>query len=342
MAQDRAGRSPDRDRAGHGPEPSDLPDPSAAPGGGGGGADDDGGDEARPESAEQRRRRLRHRLTQALAIVVILAVFGLIFPRIASYSAAWDVVRSMTANWILVLIGLTVANLIVQWWFITTCLPGLSMPRAAAMNLSSTAVANTVPVGGAIALGVSWNMASAWGFSGETFTLYTLVSGLWSQFAKFGTPAVALIALVSVGSANRSLVLATVLGTGVFLLALGLVIAALHSDSFMSTLGRFTQRVLDRVMGWFHRRGPRDVEQGFLQLQAPRGGPDQDARLADQPVHARQRHRRLDRAAGLPARLRGELRRGVVAEVVRGLRADPAADHDPDHPGRTSASPRSA
>lgn len=257
MAQDRAGRSPDRHGAGHGPEPSDPPDPSAA----------SDGDEVRPESAEQRGRRLRHRLTQALAIVVILAVFGFIFPRIASYSAAWDVVRSMTANWILVLIGITILNLIVQWWFITTCLPGLSMPRAAAMNLSSTAVANTVPVGGAIALGVSWNMASAWGFSGETFTLYTLVSGLWSQFAKFGTPAIALIALVSVGGANRSLVIATVLGTGVFLLALGLVIAALRSDSFMSSLGRFTQRVLDRMMGWFHRSGPRDVEQGFLSFK---------------------------------------------------------------------------
>jgi uncharacterized protein (TIRG00374 family) len=216
---------------------------------------------------EQRRRRRRQRLTQLIAIVVILAVFGLIFPRIASYGAAWHVVRSMTANWILALIGITVANLITQWWFITTCMPGLSLPRAAAMNLSSTAVANTVPGGGAIALGVSWNMASAWGFSGETFTLYTLVSGLWSQFAKFGTPAVALIALTSVGSANRTLVLATVLGTGVFLLALGLVIAALHSENFMAVLGRAAQRALDRVMGWFHRSGPQHVERGFLNFK---------------------------------------------------------------------------
>ncbi|HEX4789955.1 MAG TPA: YbhN family protein [Actinospica sp.] len=216
---------------------------------------------------EQRRKRRRQRLTQLLAIIVILAVFGFIFPRIASYGAAWDVVRSMTANWILALIGITIANLITQWWFITTCLPGLSLPRAAAMNLSSTAVANTVPGGGAIALGVSWNMASAWGFSGETFTLYTLVSGLWSQFAKFGTPAIALIALSSVGSANRTLVLATVLGTGVFLLALGLVIAALHSENFMAVLGRATQRALDRVMGWFHRTGPQNVERGFLNFK---------------------------------------------------------------------------
>jgi uncharacterized protein (TIRG00374 family) len=243
--------SPDRPGAGQGP---------AAEGG-------DPPGEVRPETAEQRGGRLRRRLTQLLAIVVILAVFGLIFPRVASYGGAWDVVGSLTANWILVLIGITVLNLITQWWFITTCMPGLSLPRAAAMNLSSTAVANTVPGGGALALGVSWNMASAWGFSGETFTLYTLVSGLWSQFAKFGTPAVALIALASVGSANRSLVLAAVLGTAVFLAALGLVFAALHSERFMGALGRFTQRALDRVMGWFHRSGPREVERGFLSFK---------------------------------------------------------------------------
>lgn len=215
-----------------------------------------------------RRPRLRQRLTQLLAIAVILAVFGFIFPRIASYGAAWDVVQSMTANWILALIGITIGNLVTQWWFITTCMPGLSLPRAAAMNLSSTAVANTVPGGGAIALGVSWNMASAWGFSGETFTLYTLVSGLWSQFAKFGTPAIALIALVSVGNTNNhSLIIATVLGSIVFAVALGLVIAALHSESFMAALGRFSQRVLDRVLGWFHRSGPRNVERGFLNFK---------------------------------------------------------------------------
>ena len=219
-------------------------------------------------TAEQRRkRRRRQRLTQLLAIAVILAVFGFIFPSIASYGAAWDDVRSMSTSWILALIGITMLNLVTGWWFITTCLPGLTLRRAAAMNLSSTAVANTVPGGGAISLGVSWNMASTWGFSGETFTLYTLVSGLWSQFAKFGTPAVALIALASVRGADRTRVLATILGTGVFLAALGAVVAALHSESFMAALGRFAQRALNRVMGWFHRSGPRNLEQGFLDFK---------------------------------------------------------------------------
>ncbi|MBR7838459.1 flippase-like domain-containing protein [Actinospica durhamensis] len=270
MAEDRpqGGRSTGQSDAG-GPtagradagESSDVD--AGTPAGGPGGPEG----EVRPETEQVRRRRLRHRLTQALAVAVIVAVFAFIFPRIASYGAAWRDVSSMTAPWILTLVGVTVVNLVVNWWFITTCLPGLSLPRAAAMNLSSTAVANTVPAGGAIALGVSWNMASAWGFSGEQFTLYTLVSGLWSQFAKFGTPAVALIALSAVGSANHSLVLATVLGTAVFLTALGAVIAALHSDGFMAALGRLAQRFMDWLTGLFHRTGPQHVERGFLDFK---------------------------------------------------------------------------
>lgn len=224
-------------------------------------------EEDNQNAADQRSKRRRQRLTQLLAIAVLLAVFGFIFPSIASYSAAWDDVRSLTAGWILALIGVTVLNLFTGWWFIMTCLPGLSLPRAAAMNLSSTAVANTVPGGGALALGVSWNMTSTWGFSLEEFTLYTLVSGLWSQFAKFGTPAVALLALSAVGKPSNQLVLATILGTAVFLAALGAVIWALHSENFMAVLGRFAQRAATKVMSWFHRSGPKDLEKAFLDFK---------------------------------------------------------------------------
>jgi uncharacterized membrane protein YbhN (UPF0104 family) len=58
-----------------------------------------------------------------------------------------------------------------------------------------------------------------------------------------------------------------VLGTAVFLAALSAVIAGLHSDRFMALLGRFGQRLLDRVFGWFHRAAPQNVEQGFLNFK---------------------------------------------------------------------------
>ena len=220
-------------------------------------------EQPRPQSA-QRRKQLRHRLVQLLSVLVIVAVFAFIFPQIASYRDAWNVVRAMSAPWILGLIGITLVNLTFTWWMIMSCLPGLSFRRAAAMNLSSTAVANTVPAGGAIALGVSWNMASTWGFGGEDFTLYTLISGLWSQFAKFGTPALALVALLTVGDTESGLVLATIIGAAVFIGAVAALAAALHSDTVTAKLGRFAQRVVSWACRLFHRTGPQHVEEGFL------------------------------------------------------------------------------
>jgi len=221
-----------------------------------------------PASASAARgKRIRQRLIQSLSVLVIIAVFAFIFPRLASYQAAWQVVRAMTAPWVLALVGVAVVNLIFTWWMISACLPGLSLRRAAAMNLSSTAVANTVPAGGAIALGVSWTMVSTWGFSGEEFTLYTLVSGLWSQFAKFGTPAVALGVLLFTGGAKGALGIAALIGAGVFIAAVTAVVAALRSERFMATLGRFSQRVVTWACGLFRRTGPQQVEKGFLDFK---------------------------------------------------------------------------
>lgn len=228
---------------------------------------DDRGDEAGQAAARRRAKALRHRLLQVLSLVVIVAVFAFIFPQIASYRDAWTVIAAMSAPWLLAVIGVTLLNLVFTWWFIMTCLPGLTFGRSAAMNLSSTAVANTVPFGGAIALGVSWTMAATWGFSGEEFTLYTLISGLWSQFAKFGTPAIALLALLTVGDATSGLVWATVIGAVIFVAAVTALVAALRRDRAMAVLGRSAQRAVSRVCGLFHRTGPRNVERGFLDFK---------------------------------------------------------------------------
>jgi putative heme transporter len=228
--------------------------------------DDRGGDEQQA-AARQRAKALRHRLLQVLSLVVVVAVFAFIFPQIASYRDAWTVIQAMSAPWLLAVVGVTLLNLVFTWWLIMACLPGLSFGRSAAMNLSSTAVANTVPAGGAIALGVSWTMAATWGFSGEEFTLYTLISGLWSQFAKFGTPAIALLALLTVGDVTSGLVWATVIGASVFLAALAALIAALRSDRAMAALGRAAQRVVSWACGLFHRTGPQNVERGFLDFK---------------------------------------------------------------------------
>ncbi|WP_194926659.1 hypothetical protein [Catenulispora pinisilvae] len=106
-------------------------------------------------AAELRRRPLRRVFTIGIPVVLIIAVFGFAIPRLASYGQVLDTLRTMTASSIAMVAVAALVNLLANWALIMSAVPGLSLPRAAASNLASTAVANTVPGGGAIALGIS-------------------------------------------------------------------------------------------------------------------------------------------------------------------------------------------
>ena len=77
-------------------------------------------------------------------------------------------------------------------------LPSVRLREAAVVNLGSSAVANTLPAGGALAMGVSWAMLSSWGISTADYVLYTLVSGIWNIFARLALPVIALLVMVTV------------------------------------------------------------------------------------------------------------------------------------------------
>ena len=112
------------------------------------------------------------------------------------------------------------------------------------VNLGSNAVANTLPAGGALAMGVSWAMLSSWGVSTAEYVLYTLVSGIWNVFARLGLPILALVILATasrpgaglIAAAAAGLVLLTALAAGLGLL--------MRSESFAVRAGRALQLVL--------------------------------------------------------------------------------------------------
>ncbi len=59
---------------------------------------------------------------------------------------------------------------------------------------------DTLPAGGALAMGVSWAMLSGWGISTADYVLYSLVSGVWNVFARLSLPVLALLVLLTARS----------------------------------------------------------------------------------------------------------------------------------------------
>src|SRR6204780_665204 len=178
------------------------------------GAPPQGGGLGQPVTGESRPRRARKVLRGAASAALIIAAFGFALPRFASYPRVWASLQAMTWPYAL-LIGVTAAASLASYWFgICAVLPSLRLREAAVVNLSSNAVANTLPAGGALGMGVSWAMLSSWGVSTEQYVLYTLLSGIWNVFAKLGLPVLALLALLTVSRPDAVLISSAGVGLG--------------------------------------------------------------------------------------------------------------------------------
>ena len=99
-------------------------------------------------------------------------------------------------------------NLVSYWPMLTAVQPGLRLREAAVANLASTAVANTLPGGGALGVGVTMTMQRSWGIPVAETALAMVVSGVWNNFVKLGLPVVALALLAISGGASTALVVA--------------------------------------------------------------------------------------------------------------------------------------
>jgi putative heme transporter len=185
-----------------------------------------------------------------LSLGVIIAVFFYFLPKVADYGDVWETIKDMTPLEIATLLGVAIWNLISYQPAQMASLPGLTFGQSTISSQASTAVANTVPVGGAFGIGMNVAMYRSWGFKRRPITLSLLISGIWNNFAKLVLPVVALVLVVISGSPNGSVVVASV--TGVIALAVFLVLftAILRSEKAAFAIGEWGS---NRV-NWLRRR----------------------------------------------------------------------------------------
>src|SRR5580698_5048508 len=178
------------------------------------------------------------------SIALVAAIFGFAVPHFASYRSVWASMQAMTWAQVLLVAAAAAAAMISTWIMICAVLPSIRLREAAVVNLGSNAVANTLPAGGALAMGVSWAMLSSWGVGPAEYVLYTLVSGIWNVFARLGLPVLALLILVTAGRPGTGLIAAAAVGLALLAaLAAGLGLL-MRSESFAVRAGRALQPVL--------------------------------------------------------------------------------------------------
>ena len=189
-------------------------------------------------------RRGRKILRTAASAVLIAAIFGFAIPHVASYHSVWASIAAMSWPHSLLIATAAAASMASYWVTIRAVLPSIGLRQAAAVNLGSNAVANTLPAGGALAMGVSWAMLSRWGLSAADYVLYTLVTGIWNVFTLLGMPVVALLVVATASRPDAALITAAAAGLAVLAaMAAGLGLL-LRSEAFALRAGRALQRPL--------------------------------------------------------------------------------------------------
>ncbi len=146
----------------------------------------------------------------ALAVVVVIFVF--VLPRTADFSKVWGEIGAMTSLELATLGLIGIWNQLTYGFVWMASLPGLTFPQSEVVSEAPSAVANTVPAGSYISIGVSYAMFASWGFKRSSITLALLVSGIWNNFAKLALPVLALVSLALTGRVTAARVTAGLAG----------------------------------------------------------------------------------------------------------------------------------
>jgi uncharacterized membrane protein YbhN (UPF0104 family) len=211
------------------------------------------------KSSSTTRRRWTSALRITLSVTVVVVIFFVVMPRIADFSEVQATLVKMT--WLeAVTLALAAAwNLVTYWILMMTTLPGLGFTQAMVVTETSTALANILPGGQALGLGLSYSMFSSWGFHRPTIAASIVVSGIADLFVKLSAPVIALVILAIDGEANATLVAASVVGAALLGAAIAFLAVALKSARSARSVGEglgsvasFLLRLARRppVKGW--------------------------------------------------------------------------------------------
>jgi uncharacterized membrane protein YbhN (UPF0104 family) len=200
-----------------------------------------------------RRRPWRRIVLAAVAIAVVLAIFGYVLPQIADYRDVWAVLKTLSWPAILALAGATVLNLVTfapPW---QVALPGLRFWDSLILTQVSTALAIAVPGGAAVGIAGAYGVLRRWGFRGRDIGRAVTLVSLWNQFANLSYPIIAVFLLTATGGDSALLATAAFVGVAVLGVAVAALALVLASDRTATEIGELTARAASWVRGKFGR-----------------------------------------------------------------------------------------
>ncbi|GAB7046041.1 lysylphosphatidylglycerol synthase domain-containing protein [Catenuloplanes indicus] len=150
-------------------------------------------------TATSRRGRLRRLGLLLAAVLVVMWAAHHLGAAGASWTAAWATISEVGRWWLLLLGAVWLLGLWVHTFVLDASLPGLTHGRALTLNLSGSAIANLLPLGGVAGTVLNLTMIRGWGHTNRDFARFVVVSKVWDVAARLTLPAVAAVLLTVTG-----------------------------------------------------------------------------------------------------------------------------------------------
>jgi uncharacterized membrane protein YbhN (UPF0104 family) len=225
-------------------------------------------DTAPAEGAKRRRFPWRRAAGGGVGLIVVVATFVFILPRVADYRDVWAVVKQLSWEELGVLLAATLLNLatFAPPWM--AALPGLRFGQAFVLTQASTASTYVLPGGAAVGMGVSFGLLRGWGFTGKPVTIAIAVTGIWNQFAALGFPALALALLTLSHEKHALLQTVAFIGLAIFVVAAAAFAVSLSSARMAERVGDGTAGLVTRVFALVRRRPVKWGGDSFVRFRA--------------------------------------------------------------------------
>ena len=202
----------------------------------------------------------------AVTVAVVVVVFGFVIPQLADYREILGHITSIdTLAW--VVLG------VLAIWFLSaativwmTTLPTLRFGEGFVTQTTGTAINNSIPAGGAIAVPVQYIMLLSFGFTPGAVTSGLLTAGVWDQLVRLALPVLAVLAVALTGDAVGWMWVVSIAGVLVVAGAVWILSTVLGSEAAARKAGTILDRVTNKVLGWVGR-DPIDVVAATLQFR---------------------------------------------------------------------------
>jgi uncharacterized protein (TIRG00374 family) len=201
------------------------------------------------------------------SFVLVVLIFVEVIPKFASYQQAWAAISSMSVWWWVAILVVAVVNQISFVWPYQAVLAGLRFGDGFTETQTTTAISNTVPAGGAVAIGMTFAMFGSFGFSTTAISTAVVATGIWNLGFKFGLPIVAVVLVGVTGQSTGGAIGAALFGVlAIVVCGLGLWLI-FRSEATAHWLGRLVDRVLNLVMRVVHKPPSDRAERWVLRFR---------------------------------------------------------------------------